>query len=239
MGDFNSRVGSAPAPGQHIGEWGERITADAAGNALIQLLQETNLYTLNNREPNPQPDTHTPQYTRRRVVSTNAGNTEQCSILDYVLMPPNYVFANPPAMQPPCSLRIATGTRLTGADHLLMWFSLPHPVQKKTPPSFSQPRPNTSKLTLPTSALSHEAKAQREAYPGAIEQHFSDYSDLLNKLQDDVMQGTLTPLEACDTATGMRPHLCGGRRHHWFQSPTPPPWWRRPPWCVQGRSRKP
>lgn len=81
-----------------------------------------------------------------------------------------------------------------------MWFSLPHPVQKKTPPSFSQPRPNTSKLTLPTSALTEEAKAQREAYPGAIEQHFSDYPDLLNKLQDDVMQGTLTPLEACEKA---------------------------------------
>jgi hypothetical protein len=200
MGDFNSRVGSASAPGAHMGEWGEDIQMDIAGNAMLRMLEETNLYTLNNRVAHPEPDTHTPQYTRRRIVQTPTGPTEQRSILDYVLMPPTYVFTESPTVQPPCSLVIETGTRLTGADHLLMWFTLPHPVQKKSPPYFQQPRPNTHKLTLPLSALTHEEKAQREAYPIAIQTHFSDFPELLAQLQEDATQGTLTPQVVCEKA---------------------------------------
>jgi hypothetical protein len=173
---------------------------DTAGNAMLHMLKETNLFTLNNRTAHPEPGTHTPQYTRRRLVQTPTGLVEQHSILDYVLMPPTYVFTESSTAQPPCSLFIETGTRLTGADHLLMWFTLPHPVQKKSPPSFSQPRPDSRKLTLPLSALTHEEKAQREAYPKAIEEHFSDFPELLAQLMKDVMQGTLTPQAACEKA---------------------------------------
>jgi hypothetical protein len=200
MGDFNSRVGTAPTTGQHIGEWGEAMPADRAGTALINLLHATNLYLLNNRRPNPDPANHTPVYTRRRLVTLEDDVREQCSMLDYVMMPQRYVLPSPPSVQPPSSLHVETNTRFTGADHLLMWFVLPHPVSKTRPPSFCQPRPNTHKLTLPTTAITEQDKAEREAYPKAIEENFADFGDLLTRLQEQAEQGTLSAHDACEQA---------------------------------------
>ena len=200
MGDFNSKVGSAPTAGQHIGQWGDIAAPDAAGQQLITLLKSTNLYTLNNRHPNSNPNNHTPAYTRRRLVTTGAQTQEQCSILDYVLAPAHLALHRPPCSQPLSTLHIETGTRFTGADHLLMWFTLPHPVTKTTPPRFQQPRANTYKLTLAESAMSEQDKTDREAYPKAIEKEFGDFANLINNLQASVEQGNLSPLQACEQA---------------------------------------
>jgi hypothetical protein len=52
LGDFNSRVGKASQPLQHIGQCGVDENADAAGTALNNLLQATDMYALNGRSPN-------------------------------------------------------------------------------------------------------------------------------------------------------------------------------------------
>jgi hypothetical protein len=81
-----------------------------------------------------------------------------------------------------------------------MWYMLPHPVTKTQPPKFYQPRPNTHKLTLPATAITEQDKAEREAYPKAIEENFSDYADLLARLQEQAEQGTISRREACEKA---------------------------------------
>ena len=200
MGDLNSRVGSASADNQHIGRWGEQ-TANPAGIALIDFLRNTNLYTLNNRLPCPAADSHTPAYTRARLTTTGQDDADaQRSIIDYVLMPAKYVFAEPHQVRPPCTLQVETSHKLSRSDHRLLWFTLPHPVQRSTPPTFSQARPNTYKLTLPKSALTAEDWSQREAYPEALEEQFGDFSALLTQLKADVDAGTIQAREACQKA---------------------------------------
>ena len=44
-----------------------------------------------------------------------------------------------------------------------MWFTLPHPAKKPSPPSFFQARPNTYKPTLPQTPLTAEDWTQRLA----------------------------------------------------------------------------
>jgi hypothetical protein len=56
------------------------------------MLKATNLFALNNRVPHRQPGNHTPQYTWRGIVQTSTGTVEQCSVLDYVLMPPQLCY---------------------------------------------------------------------------------------------------------------------------------------------------
>jgi hypothetical protein len=205
MGDLNSRVGSATEAGQHIGQWGEP-TANPAGLALIDLMQNTGLFSLNSRHPSPDADSHQPEYTRVRPQP--AGTThdqDQCSIIDYVLLPPKFILAQAHQLSPPCSLQVEKSRRLSASDHLLIWFTLPHPVQRSKPPTFRQPRPNTYKLTLPKTALTSEDWAQREAYPEALEKHMADFPTILSQLKADVAAGTLDARTACQNA---KAHIC-------------------------------
>jgi hypothetical protein len=200
MGDLNSRVGSACEDNQHIGRWGEQTT-NHAGLALIDFLRNAGLYTLNNRLPCPDTSTHQPAYTRVRPAPPGQDNdSAQRSIIDYVLMPPKYVLTEPHQVRPPCALQVETTHTLSTSDHFPLWFTMPHPVHRSKPQTFSQPRPNTYKLTLPKTALTHEDWEQREAYPKAIEEQFEDFPALLTKLQDDVAAGTMHPREACEKA---------------------------------------
>jgi hypothetical protein len=207
MGDFNSRVGSASQPNQHIGEWGEP-TADAAGAALLDMLRSTDLFALNSRHAHPSQESHSPEYTRRRLLTTADGNTrEETSILDYVLLPQHYVITPPGHARPACTLQVETTRRLTNSDHLIMWFMLPHPTNPKTAPSFTQPRPNTFKLTLPTSALPHDFRQQKEQYPSAMAEALEHYDTLLTNLTRAHEQGSLSAQQVCEQA---KQALCAG-----------------------------
>ena len=203
LGDFNSKVGKAAAAGQHIGEWGGD-DCDRAGQALRDLLNLTDLYTLNNRCQQGNP--HVPAYTRRRLVTDAEGvTTEQCSIIDYVLMPAEFVFAAPQALRAPCTLQVVTDTRFTGADHMMLHFCLPHPVTKTPAPVVTLPKPNTWKLTLPRDAVPAEARAERENFPELMHLLFVEYPEFIASLEEAVDAGTFTPLEACQKA---KEHAC-------------------------------
>ena len=203
LGDFNSKIGKADAAGQHIGEWGGD-DCDRAGEALRELLQLTDLYTLNNRCQQGSP--HAPAYTRRRLVTDADGTTtEQCSIIDYVLMPADYVFASPPALRAPCTLQVVTDTRFTGADHMLLHFCLPHPVTETPAPTLTLPKPKTWKLTLPRDALPADAQAERDSFPEVMQLNFAEYPDFVASLEEAVVASTLTAMEACQKA---KEHAC-------------------------------
>lgn len=195
MGDFNSRVGSAAHPNDHIGQHGEP-EADAAGRSLLQLLRATDLFALNNRTI----DVCGPAYTRRRVQQTETGVVvEQKSILDYVALPAAYVVPQQ-GCAPACTLHVEAGRRLSNSDHLLMWFVLPHPTTQKTPASFLQPRPNTFKLTQPLEALAPQHRQQREHYPTAVQAALSAFPAVLADLNMAYEGGRLSAYDACERA---------------------------------------
>ena len=75
--------------------------------------------------------------------------------------------------------------------------------RKHHPPTFSQPRPNTYKLTLPQTALTAEEWNERLAYPEALEEHFEDFPAQLAQLTTAVTDGDMQARGACHKAKEM------------------------------------
>ena len=143
IGDFNSRVGRADTSGQHVGQYGE-VELDAPGRALRTLLETNNLFCLNDRMlSNQQEQPRVPAYTRIRQVNTTAGIVDQCAVLDYFLVPP------PWTQTAACSLHVEPSWKPQGADHMLMWATLPHEAPHTHQPLHACAKPNVHLLTTP------------------------------------------------------------------------------------------
>lgn len=197
MGDFNSRVGKATHPGDHVGVWGEE-TVDAAGRALVGLLSTTDMYALNGRTPNPDPARHVPAYTRIRLNRQPDNTlTEQHAVLDYIITPKHLALsmAGGP-VQAPCVLHVESKWQPTNADHLLLWCRIPCTLPQNSAPLHSRLRPNTRLLTRRTAQQEHH----RQCYEIAIQQAMEGYADLVQHLQHQVDDGDLPADQAVSQA---------------------------------------
>jgi hypothetical protein len=195
IGDFNSRVGTADACGQHVGQLGE-VVVDAAGRSMVAMLQATNMFSMNGRTVHPDAHgSHIPQYTRVRQVTHNDTITEQCAVLDYVLAPAQW--ALPASDQPhACKLHIESKWTPQGADHLLMWMAIPLRTTRQDTPLHTRCRPNIHLLTTPSDAL----QDHRDAYAAAIATTCEGYEEWVQELQAQVSAGTITAAEAVSQA---------------------------------------
>jgi hypothetical protein len=201
MGDFNSRVGAATHPGERVGQWGEPGMPDVGGRALLTFLASTDLYALNGRRANPDPQRHVPEYTRVRSLQTNAGVQEQAAVLDYVLAPRHLAVSPDGAAAGVCQLRVEPRWRPTSADHMLMWFCVPHESPQQCPPAHVRCRPNVHLLTRPSDMQRHH----REAYSEAVEAAMAGYTDALQQLHQAVSEGRVT---AADAAAEAKQQFC-------------------------------
>ncbi|KAF8064477.1 LINE-1 reverse transcriptase-like [Scenedesmus sp. PABB004] len=202
LGDFNSSVGSsAPAeqqadqPPARIGQCGESGAPDAAGQALLAMLDATDLYALNGRAPTA---TGLPAYTRARLVCGADGtHTEQCSVLDYVLAPA--AWALPSSRGPaPCALTVADDRRITKSDHLLLWTCLPHPAARARAPAGLRRRVARTDLLKPVPGQRDAGHA--DAYRAELADALADYADDVAALADQVGSALLPAREACARA---------------------------------------
>jgi hypothetical protein len=190
IGDFNSRVGRAPVAGEHIGQYGE-VESDAAGMALRNTLVATTLFSLNDRTSSTQPPAQgAPAYTRIRQITTPVGITEQRAVLDYFLVPPQWVHTHT------CELYVDAAWTPQGADHQFMWALLPHRAPHTTDTLQTRCRPNIHLLTKPSDMLEHH----RSAYAMAVEHAFATYTETIVNLQQQVSTHQMTVAAAVQCA---------------------------------------
>lgn len=196
LGDLNSKVGKASCAGDHIGEWGEDEPANDAGQALIDMLKATDMYTLNGRHPSPSAECHTPQYTRARLVSRADGSIEaQYSVLDYILAPKDWALPtnSKPAVS---SIQVEAQKCISGSDHLLLWCIIPHTIDKQHVEKHTRRKANIHLLITPGSdRLHHQANYQQE-----VEGSLQGYLDLLTDLAQQVNAGTMSADSAVNQA---------------------------------------
>ena len=146
-----------------------------------------------------------PEYTRIRQLQTAEGLVEQCAILDYVLAPRDWALPVSAPRDPPCVLTVAPEWRLPGADHVLIWFSIPHSLQSEQPNLHTRCMPNIHLLTTP-SDLRQE---HRDNYETAVADAMQGYEDLVADLLQCVLSGGMTAAAATNHA---KEELC--RRIH-------------------------
>jgi hypothetical protein len=197
MGDFNSRVGMAAQPLQRVGQWGE-TTTDAAGQALLDMLAATNMYTLNGRTANPNPETHVPEYTRMRCVQRADGTMQQqCAVLDYIMASQSMVLPRGSGSGlPSCQLHVEQRWQPTGADHLLLWCCIPYKPPTHTSAQHVRHRPAVQLLTRPCEQRAYHVKC----YQAAVEEALHGYAAHVHELQHQAEQGYVNEAVAVATA---------------------------------------
>jgi hypothetical protein len=188
LGDLNSVVGRAQQPGRHVGEYGEDRQPDAAGARLLELLRDTNLYTLNGRCACP-----TPEFTRRRNGSQ--------AVLDYVLAPKAWAVPVPPAVAPRSALEVRAVERLSNTDHAVLLFSAPHNMQEQQPQRRTVERANIHLLTQPK-APGLAMGVHEEQYQQALQQALTGYDQTVQRCRQQAAAGgsTQAALRACEQA---------------------------------------
>ena len=122
-------------------------------------------------------------------------------MLDYVLAPAAWALPGPTGPAP-CVLHVDEHWRITDADHLLLWTSVPHPAARVQPPAARCRRvARTGLFKAAGNRQQREAAdAHVRAYQAALGQSLHGYDGMVQNLASQVASGQLTALEACRLA---------------------------------------